>query len=165
MVVLRIFMMVATKIPYVGPFLSHVSRQYYVYRSKISLKKIPGILLDVFIRSTIYKIIRDIFIKSDLYRIIIRFLSKISCAVCFENFRVDNDDNDDFGSQPRVLSCGHSFCTPCCRRIKLSSDNDYSTPKCPVCRSYFLFKGDRLPPLNYSLIELISKTEEYSLTS
>ena len=44
-----------------------------------------------------------------------------SCSVCFEEF--------SFSSDPRVLFCGHSFCSRCISRMRLR----YSM--CPLCKS------------------------------
>ena len=49
------------------------------------------------------------------------------CSVCLESL---------INKQPRLLSCGHTFCTPCLQ--KLSGRN---TVNCPKCRS-----PTRLPP-------------------
>ena len=49
------------------------------------------------------------------------------CSVCLESL---------INKQPRLLSCGHTFCTPCLQQ--LSAGN---TVNCPKCRS-----PTRLPP-------------------
>ena len=49
------------------------------------------------------------------------------CSVCLESL---------INKQPRLLSCGHTFCTPCLQQ--LSGGN---TVNCPKCRSL-----TRLPP-------------------
>ena len=49
------------------------------------------------------------------------------CSVCLESL---------INKQPRLLSCGHTFCTPCLQQL-----SDGNTVNCPKCRS-----PTRLPP-------------------
>ena len=49
------------------------------------------------------------------------------CSVCLESL---------INKQPRLLSCGHTFCTPCLQQLP-----DSNTVNCPKCRS-----PTQLPP-------------------
>ena len=49
------------------------------------------------------------------------------CSVCLESL---------INKQPRLLSCGHTFCTPCLQQL-----SEGNTVNCPKCRS-----PTRLPP-------------------
>ena len=49
------------------------------------------------------------------------------CSVCLESL---------INKQPRLLSCGHTFCTPCLQQLPGGN-----TVNCPKCRS-----PTRLPP-------------------
>lgn len=49
------------------------------------------------------------------------------CSICLEAFR-----------DPRLLPCGHAFCTPCLRQLVDNNDPIYSLfrrLRCPLCRS------------------------------
>ena len=60
--------------------------------------------------------------EEELYR-----FELFECSVCLESL---------IKKQPRLLSCGHTFCTPCLQQ--LSAGN---TVNCPKCRS-----PTQLPP-------------------
>ncbi|EYC19113.1 hypothetical protein Y032_0025g1181 [Ancylostoma ceylanicum] len=74
----------------------------------------------------------------------------VSCRVCFEPFSATSHP-------PRLLGCGHSFCSSC-------TDSLYAVSAymvfCPVCRSRLSSRV--VPPINYQLLELIAAAEEES---
>ena len=51
----------------------------------------------------------------------------LECAICLESL---------IEKQPRLLHCGHTFCTPCLKKIKMVRDY----VNCPRCR-----ENTRLP--------------------
>ena len=53
-------------------------------------------------------------------------MPKTICDICMEEY----DDNDKSEKCPRILLCGHSFCTTCLKKIKLKNKNII----CPTCR-------------------------------
>ena len=53
-------------------------------------------------------------------------MPKTICDICMEEY----DDNDKSEKCPRILLCGHSFCTICLKKIKLKNKNII----CPTCR-------------------------------
>ncbi|EYC19117.1 hypothetical protein Y032_0025g1181 [Ancylostoma ceylanicum] len=64
----------------------------------------------------------------------------VSCRVCFEPFSATSHP-------PRLLGCGHSFCSSC-------TDSLYAVSAymvfCPVCRSRLSSRV--VPPINYQLL-------------
>ncbi|EYC19116.1 hypothetical protein Y032_0025g1181 [Ancylostoma ceylanicum] len=66
----------------------------------------------------------------------------VSCRVCFEPFSATSHP-------PRLLGCGHSFCSSC-------TDSLYAVSAymvfCPVCRSRLSSRV--VPPINYQLLGL-----------
>ncbi|KAK6746375.1 hypothetical protein RB195_012468 [Necator americanus] len=64
--------------------------------------------------------------------------------VCFEPFSITSPP-------PRLLACGHSFCSAC--TDSLLAGSTYMV-FCPVCRSRL--NSRVVPPINYQLLELKS---------
>ncbi|RXG70719.1 hypothetical protein Avbf_09695 [Armadillidium vulgare] len=64
----------------------------------------------------------------------------ISCEIC----SVEYNDTETI---PRMLDCGHSFCTTCITQLK--------SPLCPKCRTNFP-RGKEFP-VNFSLISLVEE--------
>ncbi|KAL6725653.1 hypothetical protein Aduo_007692 [Ancylostoma duodenale] len=64
----------------------------------------------------------------------------VACRVCFEPFSASSHP-------PRLLGCGHSFCSSC-------TDSLYAVSGymvfCPVCRSRLSSRV--APPINYQLL-------------
>lgn len=74
----------------------------------------------------------------------------MECQICFEHF-----DSSSF--TPKVLiKCGHSFCKICLDR--LISGKTYVT--CPVCRENTKVVKLESLPTNYSLIQIIEKSND-----
>ena len=71
----------------------------------------------------------------------------LECPVCCEPF-------DDQNICPRILSCGHSFCTGCLERL-LTVDNKIP---CPTCRDevYIPQAGVAGLPKNFALLNIIN---------
>ena len=76
----------------------------------------------------------------------------LECAVCMERY-----------TDPRVLSCGHTFCLQCLQRM---DDNIGSLP-CPSCRTMSLIPSEGLAylPKPYALLRVLEAVEECSVTS
>ena len=55
-------------------------------------------------------------------------MPKTICDICMEEY----EDNDKSEKCPRILQCGHTFCTRCLKRIKSKNNNVII---CPTCRS------------------------------
>ena len=72
------------------------------------------------------------------------------CSVCLESL---------INKQPRLLSCGHTFCTPCLQQ--LSAGN---TVNCPKCRSptHLPPGGVQALPKNTDIIKMIEREQELS---
>ena len=69
------------------------------------------------------------------------------CTICFERF---NDEN----KCPRMLSCGHSFCSCCLERLLHGNTID-----CPKCRNTFVVpSGVHGLPTNFALLEIVNET-------
>eukprot|EP00002_Diphylleia_rotans_P005964 TRINITY_DN151_c1_g2_i2.p1 TRINITY_DN151_c1_g2~~TRINITY_DN151_c1_g2_i2.p1 ORF type:complete len:178 (-),score=47.24 TRINITY_DN151_c1_g2_i2:729-1262(-) len=66
----------------------------------------------------------------------------LQCPLCFELY-------DD----PRILTCGHSFCRQCIDSWqRRSNPNVQDRVSCPICRGETLYtQGEILPPRNYAL--------------
>ena len=62
---------------------------------------------------------------------------ELSCTICFHIF-----------DEPRILNCGHSFCTKCLEKLVHRNQR-----QCPDCRSQFPDEssGAHDFPQNYSL--------------
>ena len=48
----------------------------------------------------------------------------VECSICFEKYNKKD-------KLPRILSCGHTFCTSCIQKIK-SKNNNEKHIKCPI---------------------------------
>ena len=55
-------------------------------------------------------------------------MPKTICDICMEEF----EDNDKSLKCPRILQCGHTYCTQCLESMKLKNNNIII---CPTCRS------------------------------
>jgi hypothetical protein len=74
----------------------------------------------------------------------------MECHICYEHF-----DSKSF--VPKILiKCGHSFCKFCLERII----NKKSSVQCPVCRENTKITKKENLPTNYSLIEVIEKSND-----
>ncbi len=75
----------------------------------------------------------------------------LECSVCAETY------NEEFEHTPRVLRCGHTFCTKCLTRIVVGR-----TIKCPICNQlHKLLKANvlELSP-NYAVLQLTKTDDE-----
>ena len=69
------------------------------------------------------------------------------CTICFERY---NDEN----KCPRMLSCGHSFCSSCLERLLRGNTID-----CPKCRNTFVVpSGVHSLPTNFALLDIVNET-------
>lgn len=76
----------------------------------------------------------------------------MECQICYEHF-----DTKNF--LPKILvKCGHSFCRVCLERMI----NKKASIQCPVCRENTKIGKKETLPTNYSLCEVIDKTEDTS---
>ena len=71
----------------------------------------------------------------------------LECPVCCELF-------DDQNISPRILSCGHSFCTGCLERLPIADDKI----ACPTCRDEVNVPqaGVAGLPKNFALLSIIN---------
>jgi len=69
-------------------------------------------------------------------------LDDLKCPVCKEVY-----------TDPRILSCGHTFCRPCIGAL--------SERACPICRKQFIFSGTGVDDLtkNFCVANLLQKEE------
>ena len=72
------------------------------------------------------------------------------CSVCLESL---------INKQPRLLSCGHTFCTPCLQQ--LSAGNIVN---CPKCRSHTQLppEGVQALPKNTDINKMREREQELS---
>ena len=69
------------------------------------------------------------------------------CSICFERF---NDEN----KCPRLLSCGHSFCSCCLERLLRGNTID-----CPQCRNPVVVpSGVHGLSKNFALLDIVNET-------
>ena len=69
------------------------------------------------------------------------------CTICFERF---NDEN----KCPRMLSCGHSFCSCCLERLLRGNTID-----CPKCRNPVAVPSGVHGLLkNFALLDIVNET-------
>ena len=69
------------------------------------------------------------------------------CSICFEGY---NDEN----KCPRMLSCGHSFCSRCLERLLRGNTID-----CPKCRNPVAVpSGVRSLLKNFALLDIVNET-------
>jgi len=77
--------------------------------------------------------------------------SAFECSVCLETFQSQNEGDITTSKVPRLLGCGHTFCTGC-----LVSLNNSSGVECPQCRTVTrLDKGIEGLKSNYTLMQII----------
>ena len=71
------------------------------------------------------------------------------CTICFERF---NDEN----KCPRMLSCGHSFCSCCLERLLHGNTID-----CPKCRNAVAVPSGVHGLLkNFALLDIVNETAQ-----
>ena len=69
------------------------------------------------------------------------------CSICFERY-------DDENKCPRMLSCGHSFCSSCLKRLLHGNTID-----CPKCRnSVAASTGVHGLSKNFALLDIVNET-------
>ena len=73
-------------------------------------------------------------------------MPKTICDICMEEY----DDNDKSEKCPRILLCGHSFCTTCLKKIKLKNKNMI----CPTCREIDIREINKIT-INRAIYDLI----------
>ena len=73
-------------------------------------------------------------------------MPKTLCDICMEEY----EDNDKSEKCPRILNCGHSFCTLCLKKIKQKNQNII----CPSCRSIDLREINQIT-INRAIYDLI----------
>jgi predicted GTPase len=70
--------------------------------------------------------------------------SVIRCEICFEKFHPNIE-----GKKPRVLPCGHTFCTNCLTKLALTK------LICPLDRKEFEIDNVALLPINFQLLKIL----------
>lgn len=90
----------------------------------------------------------------------------MECNVCMDQFSYTE------GYIPRVLNCGHSFCEDCLSKLDSCESSDFDNDstkfsiKCPNCSTESGFNESVSEfPTNFSLLELISATDEIETCS
>ena len=75
------------------------------------------------------------------------------CSVCLESL---------INKQPRLLSCGHTFCTPCLQQL-----SEGNTVNCPKCRSTTQLPpgGVQTLPKNTDISKMREREQELSARS
>ena len=73
-------------------------------------------------------------------------MPKTLCDICMEEY----EDNDKSEKCPRILNCGHSFCTLCLKKIKQKNQNII----CPSCRLIDLREINQIT-INRAIYDLI----------
>ena len=73
---------------------------------------------------------------------------ELQCVICLDDYNM-----------PRLLNCGHSFCTSC---LKAICRGNTSVVKCPTCRQQTKINTMRIEdlPLNYPLIQIQDVVKE-----
>jgi hypothetical protein len=76
----------------------------------------------------------------------------MSCQICFNTYTYDEE------MIPRILPCGHTFCSSCILRlVTMTSKRPF---KCPNCRTdHRRFRNIESYPKNYSLFEEMTRNE------
>merc|ERR1711920_34267 len=86
------------------------------------------------------------------------------CGICLEAFSWQSASRHE----PRVLRCGHTFCTKCIKSMLNHAIRDAAiTAKCPTCRQDIT---DALPvngdarhfPVNFELVETLEALKDTS---
>ena len=74
----------------------------------------------------------------------------LTCSICFERF-------DDRNLCPRLLSCGHSFCSGCLERLL-----NGHTINCPTCRNAVSVPdGVAGLPKNFALLDIVNAPPQH----
>ena len=74
----------------------------------------------------------------------------IRCEICCELFHPNMNER-----KPRVLRCGHTFCTNCLNEL-------FKTSKlCPTDRKEFDFDSVENLPVNFSVLKIPSRSWHY----
>jgi hypothetical protein len=87
-----------------------------------------------------------------------------TCAVCLQAFSAESSDSNHL---PRLLKCGHSFCTACLTppggvaQTEADAEAQQAMCQCPKCRRETLLVGHGAAgvqglPRNFDLIDLLS---------
>ena len=71
----------------------------------------------------------------------------MECPACSNPFKIDGR------RQPRMLQCGHTFCTDCIDKV--SYQNHIQCPYCPVVTRFKVGAGAYALPVNSILVQLI----------
>ena len=73
-------------------------------------------------------------------------MDSISCEIDLEIFHPNIEDK-----KPRVLPCGHTFCTKCIKNLRTNSKDVV----CPLDRKEFLVENIDDLPINFSLLRIL----------
>jgi hypothetical protein len=76
----------------------------------------------------------------------------LECSVCLNDFNEGN-------TCPRILACGHSFCSSCLEKMK-TKDNAIT---CPTCRKDQLVADVAALPKNFALLDAIAGKEKVNV--
>eukprot|EP00210_Caulerpa_lentillifera_P004049 g3862.t1 len=74
----------------------------------------------------------------------------MTCDICYKRFTVDGEH------VPKLLPCGHSYCSKCLASIT----NNSTTIACPNCRIRFDITNSNTLPKNFKLIEVIEEEKQ-----
>jgi len=81
-------------------------------------------------------------------------MPKTICDICMEEY----EDNDKSEKCPRILLCGHTFCTLCLKSIKLKHKNII----CPTCRTIDLREVNKIT-INRAIYDLIWEKKQTTI--
>ena len=74
------------------------------------------------------------------------------CGVCHQPYQVEGD------LQPRILDCGHTFCTRCMGEV-----SQVGNIQCPACmRKTQVEFGTQSLRINYAILEILEKQDNYT---
>jgi hypothetical protein len=75
----------------------------------------------------------------------------MECTICFDGF-----DVSQIFKTPRILPCGHTFCTECLARL-VQAD---SSLKCPNCNSKIQNINLEAIPRNFNFMEILERRQK-----
>ena len=75
----------------------------------------------------------------------------MKCEICYDNYNAVIAEK-----KPRMLECGHSYCTKCIDNLIRNN------PRCAKCRSMINVNSSNNLPINYAIIDFLDARESSS---